>query len=52
MRRSEIVDEHRGVAEATLRRDADEAIRLLAQNMQVTTGFYAAVLREASAIDR
>ncbi len=39
MRRSEIVDEHRGVAEATLRRDADEAIRLLAQNMRVTTGY-------------
>jgi DNA-binding GntR family transcriptional regulator len=47
MRRREIVDEHRGIAEAALRRDVEEAVRLLAQNMQVTTGFYAGVLREA-----
>lgn len=45
MRRKEIVDEHRGVAEATLARDVEEAVRLLAQNMRVTTNFYAGALR-------
>ena len=51
MRRREIIDEHRGIAEAALRRDVEEAVRLLAQNMQVTTGFYAGALREAADSD-
>jgi DNA-binding GntR family transcriptional regulator len=44
MRREEIVEEHRGIAEAVLRRDVDESVRLLAQNMRVTTNFYAGAL--------
>lgn len=47
MRRDEIIEEHRGIAEATLRRDAEEAVRLLTQNMRVTTNFYAGALRGA-----
>ncbi len=47
MRRDEIVEEHRGVADAALKKNADEAVRLLTQNMRVTTNFYADALREA-----
>lgn len=50
MRRDEIVEEHRGIAEAALNRDVEGAARLLAQNMRVTTSFYAGALRGASSI--
>lgn len=46
MRREEIIEVHRGIAEATLCRDVDQAVRLLAQNMRMTTNFYASVLRD------
>jgi DNA-binding GntR family transcriptional regulator len=51
MLRDEIVEEHRGVADAALKRDVETAVRLLAQNMKVTTNFYAGVLRERLAAD-
>ena len=51
MLRGEIVDEHRGIAEATLKRDVETAVRLLAQNMRVTTNFYAGALRKQVVAD-
>lgn len=51
MRRDEIVEEHRGIAEAALARDAGRAMELLAQNMKVTTGFYAGALEDLVARD-
>src|SRR5690606_30626418 len=45
MRRDEIVEELRGIAEATLRRDVGEAVRLLSQNMRMTSRVYTGVLQ-------
>lgn len=41
MRRVEIVDEHKAIADAVLRRDEDEAVHLLESNLHTTTEFYA-----------
>lgn len=51
MLRDEIVEEHRGVAVAALKRDVETAVDLLARNMRVTTNFYAAALRELVTAD-
>lgn len=44
MKRQEIIDEHRAVADAAVRGNVDEAVFLLERNLRTTTDFYAGVL--------
>lgn len=44
MRRDEIIEEHSLIAQAALRRDEEEAVRLLLNNLRTTTEFYAGEL--------
>lgn len=44
MKRQEIIDEHRAIAEAAVRGDVEEAVILLERNLRTTTDFYSSVL--------